>query len=168
MYITNHNRQIALIREMRQLRRDTQKCEVYYHHPFSNQMWKSFFPCSDGNDLGPKLLRHEPVPTEIEKNLEICLSEDDPENAIGLGIEWSTKTHLWPKIIQVLERRYSKYLRGQLKLFLEYLKMGELQIPEESDEAPQEEIAYSISNEQLNNLIWRSRKVRMKRFFVFG
>ncbi len=154
---------------MKQLRRDTQKYEVYYHHPHTNQMWKSFFPRSDGEDLGPKLLRHEPVPNDISTLLDICLTEDVPANAIGLGIEWSVHTHLWPDIIKVLEQDYSDFLRGQLKLFLEHLNMGEVNIrDEEKDSVETETIKAGISGEELDNLIWRSRKVRMKRFFVLG
>lgn len=169
MYIIDHDRQLSLIKEMKQLRKDNQKYEVYYHHPHTNQMWKSFFPRSDGEDLGPKLLRHEPVPNDISTLLDICLTEDVPANAIGLGIEWSVHTHLWPDIIKVLEQDYSDFLRGQLKLFLEHLNMGEVNIrDEEKDSVETETIKAGISGEELDNLIWRSRKVRMKRFFVLG
>jgi len=166
MYITDYNRQLELISEMRQLRRDTQKVEVYYHHPYSNQMWKSFFPRANEQKLGPKLLRHEPVPSNIEENLEICLTEEDPENAIGLGIEWSVKAHLWNEIIQELEQHYSNYLRKQLKLFLKHLRMSEIQQVERENETDQSTLP--ISEDQLNELVWRSRKIRMKRFFVLG
>lgn len=167
MYIIDHDKQLSLIKEMKQLRRDSQKCEVYFHHPRSNQMWKSFFPRSNGEDLGPKLLRHEPVPNDINTLLDICLTEDVPANAIGLGIEWSVNTNLWPQIIKVLEQNYSSFLRGQLKLFLEHLNMGEV-MAEEKEAASVPPMDTSISGEELDNLIWRSRKVRMKRFFVLG
>jgi len=167
MYIIDHKKQIALINEMRQLRKNTKKYEVYYHHPYTNQMWKSFFPLADGDQLGPKLLRHEPIPSDISECLNICLSERAPENAIGLAIEWSAKPHLWPKIIQALEKEYSHYDRSQLKLFLDHLDLDDSKgftIEETSDEQPQKE----VSAEKVDNLIWRSRKIRLKRFFVLG
>lgn len=156
---------------MKQLRRNTQKCEVYYHHPYTNQMWKSFFPRATEEDLGPKVLRHEPLPNSVVACLDICLAEEASENAIGLGIEWSSRAMLWPQIIKILEENYSKYLRGQLKLFLEHLDMEEADL-ETAKKAPVPETTTAenpiISGEQIDNLIWRSRKIRMKRFFVLG
>lgn len=166
MYIIDSDKQLSLIKEMKQLRKDSRKYEVYYHHPYTNQMWKSFFPLSDGETLGPKLIRHEPLPTDIEECLAICLTEEVPENAIGLGIEWSAHTALWPQIIKILEKNYSHYLRGQLKLFLNHLNMGEVDVPAERPEASPPSKIPDITSEELNNLIWRSRKIRMKRFFV--
>lgn len=156
---------------MKQLRRNTKKCEVYYHHPFTNQMWKSFFPRATAEDLGPKLLRHEPLPNSVVTCLDICLAEDASENAIGLGIEWSVRTMLWPQIIKILEENYSNYLRGQLKLFLEHLDMeeAELQAIQKNSLSDMETASNPvISDEQIDNLVWRSRKIRMKRFFVLG
>lgn len=168
MYILDNDRQIALIHEMKQLRKDSTKYEVYYHHPYTNQMWKSFFPLSGGEALGPKLLRHEPLPTDIGECLDICLTEAVSENAMGLGIEWSANTALWPRIIKILEKKYSQYHRGQLKLFLNHLNMGEVDLPPAVEKNPSPEKIPAITNEELNNLIWRSRKIRMKRFFVLG
>ncbi|NGP87599.1 hypothetical protein [Fodinibius halophilus] len=164
MYIIDHDKQIALISEMKQLRKDTDNCEVYYHHPYTNQMWKAFFPRANGEELGPKLLRHEPVPTDIEKRLNICLEEEVPENAIGLGIEWSAYPEIWPAVIQALENEYAHYDRKQLKLFLDNLHLDEAkgELPEESEEE------VDISEDFVGDLIWRSRKVRVKRFFVLG
>ncbi|HKK45708.1 MAG TPA: hypothetical protein VJ964_09310 [Balneolaceae bacterium] len=162
MYIIDHDKQIALISEMKQLRKNNQKYEVYYHHPYTNQMWKSFFPKSDGEYLGPKLLRHEPVTSDISERLSICLAERVPENAIGLGIEWSAKPRLWPDIIRVLEKEYSHYDRSQIKLFLDNLEL------DESKDNAIVEAANKPSREKLDNLVWRSKKIRMKRFFVLG
>lgn len=167
MYIVDYDEQIALINEMKQLRKDPQKYEVYYHHPVTNQMWKSLFPWADGKSLGPKLLRHEPLPANIEDQLDICLSEDVPENAIGLGIEWAARPELWPTIIEILENRYSQYDRTQLKRFLDNLHMDQsptgLPVKEERDDQLSE-----ISADLIDDLIWRSRKIRIKRFFVLG
>ncbi len=163
MYIIDHEKQIALINEMKQLRKDNQKCEVYYHHPYTNQMWKAFFPRAEEGELGPKLLRHEPVPTDVEERLDICLGEEVPANAIGLGIEWSVKPELWPEVMQALEKRYANYDRKQLKLFLD-----NLQLDEAKEELPAEPEEQNLSEDFVGDLIWRSRKVRVKRFFVLG
>ena len=166
MYIIDSQKQIDLIKEMKQLRKDTKKCEVYYHHPYTNQMWKSFFPRSNGEDLGPKLLRHEPAPVDIEDRLNICLGEEAPENAIGLGVEWSVKPEIWPSVIRALENRYSHYNRNQIKLFLDNLHLDEAK--EKLSDSSREEEGEEISADTVGNLIWRSRKIRMKRFFVLG
>jgi hypothetical protein len=168
MYIIDHDKQVALINEMKQLRKDSKKYEVYYHHPYTNQMWKSFFPRADEDELGPKLLRHEPVTSDIEERLAICLSEDAPENAIGLGIEWSARPEIWVDIIQALENRYSHFDRNQLKLFLDNLHLDEAKekMPAETSEEDARE--NEITEDKVGNLIWRSRKIRVKRFFVLG
>lgn len=173
MYITDHTRQVSLISEMKQLRKDSKKCEVYYHHPYTNQMWKGFFPKANEDGLGPKILRHEPVPASIEDHLWICLTEEAPENAIGLGIEWSVKPELWPSIFQILESQYSHYNRNQLKLFLEHLNLDEAKNKfafkaTNGDTNDHFNEVKSVTGDELNNLLWRSRKIRMKRFFVLG
>ena len=168
MYIIDHDKQLSLIKQMKQLRQDSENFEVYYHHPYTNQMWKSFFPKSNGEKLGPKLLRHEPAPVDVEERLNICLGEKAPENAIGLGIEWSAKPELWPTIIQALEQRYSHYDRSQLKLFLDNLELDEskVELPVESRNSDTEQDM--VSSDLVGDLIWRTRKIRMKRFFVLG
>lgn len=166
MYIINRKKQIALINEMKQLRKNSQNCEAYYHHPVTNQMWKSFFPQADEESMGPKLLRHEPVPASIEEQVNICLTEEAPENAIGLGIEWTNRADLWPAIMNVLEQNYSHYSRSQLKLFLKHLTFEEAEVPEPEQETSQD--TADLSDTMINNLVWRSRKIRLKRFFVFG
>lgn len=168
MYIVDHDKQVALINEMKQLRKDSQKFEVYYHHPYSNQMWKSFFPRANSENLGPKLLRHEPVPADIEEQLDICLIEEVPENAIGLGIEWSAEPKLWPSIIEVLENRYSRYDRTQLKRFLDNLQLDESRAKLPVEQEKDGEQVPKVSADLVENLIWRSRKIRIKRFFVLG
>lgn len=166
MYIIDPQKQIDLIKEMKQLRKDNKKIEVYYHHPYTNQMWKSFFPRSNGEDLGPKLLRHEPAPVDIGERLNICLGEEAPENAIGLGIEWSVKPGIWPSVIGALENRYTHYNRNQLRLFLDNLHLDEAR--EKLSDRQRKEAEQDISADTVGNLIWRTRKIRMKRFFVLG
>jgi hypothetical protein len=96
------------------------------------------------------------------------LREDAPENAIGLGIEWSAKPELWPTIIQALEKQYAHYNRTQIKLFLENLKLDEAKEKMPEEPPKEEEFEEAISGDWIGNLIWRSRKVRVKRFFVLG
>lgn len=166
MYIVDSSQQIQLISEMTQLRRDVENYVVYYHHPYTNQMWKSFFPRATEDDLGPKLLRHEPLPGTLREHLDVCLKEDVPENAIGLGIEFSVAIHKWPGIFRILEERYSDYHRGQLSLFLKHLKVEDARKNmHELDKHPEE---VNISGKDLNQLAWRSRKLKMKRFFYPG
>jgi len=168
MYIIDHDKQVDLINEMKQLRKDSKKYEVYYHHPYTNQMWKSFFPHANGDELGPKLLRHEPVPSDINERLNICLGEDAPENAIGLGIEWSARPEIWPDVIQALENRYSHFDRNQLKLFLDNLHLDEAKEKMPVETSKDDEKANKITEDKVGNLIWRTRKIRVKRFFVLG
>lgn len=168
MYIIDHDKQVSLINEMKQLRKDSKKYEVYYHHPFTNQMWKSFFPRAHEDELGPKILRHEPVPTDINERLNICLGEDAPENAIGLGIEWSASPEIWPDVIQALENRYSHFDRNQLKLFLDNLHLDEAKEKMPADVPEGDGQENKITEDKVGDLIWRSRKIRMKRFFVLG
>ena len=168
MYIIDHEKQLSLISEMKQLRQNPKKYEVYYHHPYTNQMWKSFFPQANDDQLGPKLLRHEPVPTDVEKRLHICLGESAPENAIGLGMEWSAKPELWTDIIQSLEAHYTQYNRTQMKLFLNNLQLDESKAEHPEESKKQTDASPSVSTDSIGNLIWRCRKVRMKRFFVLG
>jgi hypothetical protein len=119
-------------------------------------MWKRFFPQSDEESMGPKLLRHEPVPGTIEEQINICLTEEAPENAIGLGIEWTNRADLWPAIMNVLEQNYSHYSRSQLKLFLKHLTFEEAEIPE-PEQAPSQNDA-DLSDTMINELVWRSRE----------
>lgn len=168
MYIIDHEKQIALINEMKQLRKNSKKYEVYYHHPYTNQMWKGFFPRANGDELGPKLLRHEPPPADIEEQMNICLREEAPENAIGLGIEWSAKPEIWPSVIQALEKQYAHYNRTQIKLFLENLQLDEAKENLPAEPKKEESFDWDISADLVGDLIWRSRKIRMKRFFVLG
>lgn len=155
-----------MIREMKQLRKNNEKYEVYYHHPYTNRMWKAFFPRAAGQELGPKLLRHEPVPADIEKRLDICLGEEEPENAIGLGIEWSARPELWPIVFRILDRRYKYYRRSQLKRFLDNLHLKEARKELPVEEGGQHKYEGSISPDRVEKMIWISRKIRMKRFFV--
>jgi len=163
MYIVEHTQQVQLIKEMTQLRRDLENFVVYYHHPHTNQMWKSFFPTAKNGDLGPKLLRHEPLP-ELDRLLDICLVEDVPENAIGLGIELSVSIGKWMAIFDILEKNYSSYRSGQLKLFLNNLQIENYQ---EKIESGMENDAATLAEmeEEIKKLSWRSKKLKLKKIF---
>jgi hypothetical protein len=164
MYIVNQERQASLIREMTQLRKDSKSWEVYYHHPSTNVMWKSYFPQATNDMRGPKILRTEPVPHSLKKRLWNCLNEPNPENAIGLGIELSTQPHRWQQIIVLLEQNYSTYNRKQLSHFIEHLGV-------EQYKSLFKDIGYciddgSISEKAFCQLARRSRIIRFKRFWM--
>lgn len=163
MYIVDPSEQIRLIGEMTQLRKDMEKWEVYYHHPFTNQMWKSFFPKATDNDRGPKLLRHEPLPGDLREYLLVCLTEDAPENAIGAGIEQSVQIGNWPKIMRILEQDRTRYDRSQFRLFLEHLRLEKYrqnltELGLTVDDLP-------FTEKELKRLKWRAKKLKFKKVF---
>lgn len=165
MYVLDHDRQLLLIREMTQLRKDNQSWEVYYHHPTTNVMWKSYFPKATSKDKGPKILRTEPVPEVLETRIENCLVERVPENAIGLGIELSTEPQKWEQVINIVEKNYREYHRKQLPLFLNHLKVEDFETLFEEIDYNLEDSAFSKAH--FEDLAARSRTIRLKRFFVF-
>lgn len=162
MYIIDYNQQNQLIKEMTQLRRDVDNLVVYFHHAHTGRMWKSFFPRATAKELGPKLLRHEPVPASLEEHLSICLSEDVPENAIGLGTELSVQIERWPEIIQVLEENHKNFVPVQVRRFLKYLKSSRFKenISQLGINGEELELTYK----ELKSLKWRTRKIRVKSF----
>jgi len=159
MYITDHTQQFQLIKEMTHLRRDLEKYVVYYHHPQTNQMWKSFFPLGTNGELGPKLLRHEPLPEDFEELLLICLSEDAPENAIGLAIEMTAKIDQWPEIFRLLKENYSDYNRKQIRFFLKNFEVNNYQ---QIIESLYEGKEVNLSEKEQKKLVWRSRRLKLK------
>lgn len=165
MYVLDHDRQISLIREMTQLRRDNESWEVYYHHPTTNAMWKSYFPKANGDGCGPKILRTEPVPEHLEDHFENCLVEPEAENAIGLGIELSTTPGIWKSAIEIAENNYRSYHRKQLSLFLNNLGI-------ENYHLLFSEIKYdlkdlNLTEKELKKLGHRSKIIRFKRLWFF-
>lgn len=165
MYILDYNQQLNLIREMTQLRKDAENWVVYYHHPSTNEMWKSFFPKATKKDRGPKILRTEPVPEKMEDRLDELLTSGIKENAIGLGIELSVNPNKWEQIISLIEERYRSYDRKLLALFLENLgvEKGE-QLFKEIGHSPTE---FGMDAKKLKNLSRRSKLIRFKRFWFF-
>lgn len=165
MYILDYDRQLSMIREMTQLRKDAKEWVVYYHHPSTNEMWKSYFPKATPKNRGPKILRTEPVPEKLEERLNECLKSDIVENAIGLGIELSVEPQRWEEIITIVESRYKSYNRKQLSRFLNYLCVENYSsLFEEIGFKPEES---GLDIQIFKNLAWRSRVVRFKRFWFF-
>lgn len=163
MYVLDYDRQLSLIREMTQLRKDSEKWIVYYHHPSTNEMWKSYFPRATEQKKGPKILRTEPVPGNLQERLFRCLTSDAHEDAIGLGIELSVEPQKWETIISTVEDNRREYDRKQLERFLKYLGV---ETPDdlfaEIGHSPSD---YGLDKEDLSDLAWRSKLVRLKRFF---
>ena len=165
MYVLDHDRQISLIREMTQLRKDSQSWEVYYHHPSTNAMWKSYFPKANEKKRGPKILRTEPVPESLEGRLQNCLIDAFPENAIGLGIELSVQPQQWENTMQLVEKNYREYDRKQLSLFLKNLGIESHE--EVLDEIDPHYQGLNITKSRLDELARRSKIIRFKRFWLF-
>lgn len=166
MYILDYNRQISMIREMTQLRKDTEKWVVYYHHPTTNEMWKSYFPKANGERRGPKILRIEPVPEKLAKRVDQCLQSSSKEDAMGLGLELSAQPDRWQDVLDIVEKKYKTYKRKQLKLFFQSL--GVLNYKALFDELGKPPETYNLTNETLDTLARRAKKVRFKRFWVLG
>lgn len=163
MYVVDRDRQIMLIREMTQLRKDPQSWEVYYHHPTTNNMWKSYFPRARGEDRGPKVMRVEPVPEPLDVLVNRCLESNSVDDAIGLGLELSVNPSRWESVMEVLEQHWSTWKRGQLKIFLRYLGVEQhTSLFEEIDYHPDSD---GLAEEHFEDLRRRARNLRWKRFF---
>lgn len=162
MYIVDPSRQLQIIKEMKQLRKDTEKFEVYFHHTLNDQIWKSFFPRATKDGLGPKLLRQEPQPETYDELLKICLFDEVPENAIGLGIELSTQPEKWPDIFEYLENNRRDLDAGQLRLFLKHLQVHRFNENLNELNIDPEDLPYEKT--ELKKLLWRSRKLKLKSY----
>lgn len=166
MYITDHAEQIQLIREMTQLRKDMETFEVFFHHPYSGQLWKSFYPQATGEELGPKILRHEPLPEDLEELITICLTDEVPQNAIGLGIELAAQAGQWVEIFRILESGFKKWNSRQLRLFLQYLAPEKF--PENLERFRNGESADELISDPemtLKELQKLSRRMKLKSYF---
>lgn len=163
MYVVDRDRQIMLIQEMTQLRKNLQSWEVYYHHPTTNDMWKSYFPRARGEDRGPKVMRVEPVPESQDVLIHRCLESESVDDAMGLGLELSVNPSHWEPVMEVLEEHWNTWERGQLTTFLRYLGV-------EQHASLFREIGYDpatdgLSVKHFEALRRRARKLRWKRFF---
>ena len=165
MYVLDYNKQIDLIKEMVQLRKNEEKWEAYYHHPSTNEMWKSFFPKSNGKKRGPKLMRKEPVPKNLEERLNLCLKDGNREDATGLSIELSTQPGEWEKVLNTIDRNFRVYSRDQLKTFLSHL--GIFNYRELFEELEFTLDQFDMDEKKMKKLIWKARKIKLKKFFRF-
>lgn len=165
MYVLDYKRQVALIKEMVQLRKDDEKWEAYYHHPSTNEMWKSFFPKANGKKRGPKLMRIEPVPEKLEERLDLCLTSDNEDDAIGLGVELSVDPQKWDQLLTIIEENYRNYDRSQLKTFLK--KVGVLDYERILDELEHTLQDFGLDEKNMKKLVWRTRKVLFKKLIIF-
>lgn len=163
MYIINNKRQIERISEMVTLRKNMDTYEVYYHDPSTGELWKSFFPRGFKQHKGTKLLRPDPLPNELELQLEICLNSADNSDAIGLGIECSVKPEKWGEILDLLHKNRKNYLRSHLNTFIKHL--GVLN-PQESlkdiDVDPKE---IGLNQDFLKQLTKKAKRIQLKRLF---
>lgn len=165
MYVLDYQRQIALMQEMTQLRKDDEKWEVYYHHPSTNEMWKSYFPRANGEKRGPKILRTEPVPENMEERINLCLKSDDEDDAVGLAIELSVKPDQWESIVQIVERNFKDYDRSHLKLFFRHLCL--FKHKELFEELHYEPSQFDMEESDLKQLRWKARKILLKKLWFF-
>lgn len=165
MYILDRERQVSLIREMTQLRKDTDNWVVYYHHPTTNEMWKSYFPYGTGDGQGPKIMRKEPIPEDLNERIDQCLSSDVEDDAAGLGMDYSITPGMWEPVISFLEDNYRKYRRKQLNRFLDHLGIFDHQ--ELFEKIGYDPAGDDLTAEHYTSLASRARKIRIKRFLFF-
>jgi hypothetical protein len=165
MYVVDPQQQQTLIAEMHQLRRDNRTWEVYYHHPSTNVMWKSFFPIAGKKGKGPKLLRTEPVADQLNQRLDNCLIENNRGNALGLGIELSAAPEHWKQIMDIISQYYKKYCRRNLSLFLKTLGIEEFR--EHFSKIDFDPVEHGLTENHFADLARRSKKLRFKRFWFF-
>lgn len=162
MYILNNKRQNERIKDMVTVRKNMDTFEVFYHDPSTGELWKSFFPRGYKKHQGPKLLRPEPLPENLELQLEICLNSPDDSDAIGLGIECSVKPQKWEEIVEILDRNRNNYLRSHLSTFIKYL--GILHPHESLKEIELDPQDVGMDKDKLTYLKKRARRIKFKRF----
>ncbi|MEX2604057.1 MAG: hypothetical protein WD361_07630 [Gracilimonas sp.] len=163
MYIINNKRQIEHIKDMVTLRKNMETYEVFYHDPATGKLWKSFFPRGNKSHNGPKLLRTEPLPDNLELQLEICLNSPDDSDAIGLGIECSVKPEQWKQIIEILDRNRNNYLRTHLSTFIKHL--GVLKPEESLKEIKIDPREVGLEQDSLLQIKKKAKRIKLKRFF---
>ncbi|MGN8225664.1 hypothetical protein [Gracilimonas sp. BCB1] len=163
MYIINNKRQIERIKDMVTVRKNMDTYEVFYHDPSTGELWKSFFPRGYKQHQGPKLLRPEPLPENLELQLEICLNSPDDSDAIGLGIECSVKPEKWEEIIEILDKNRKKYLRSHLNTFIKHL--GILNPMDSLQEIELHPDDLELDEEKLTALKKRAKRIKLKRLF---
>lgn len=161
MYIINSKRQIERIKVMVPVRKNMQTYEVYYHDPMTGELWKSFFPRGFNGHGGTKLLRPEPMPDNLELQLEMCLNSKDDSDAIGLGIEFSVKPDQWMSILALLNKNRKNYLRSNLNTFLKHL--GVLDPAKSLSEININPADYNLDDAKLTSIKKHAKQLKLKR-----
>lgn len=161
MYIINSKRQLERIKDMVPIRKNMQTYEVFYHDPTTGELWKSFFPRGYNGHTGTKLLRPEPLPENLELQLEMCLNSKDDSDAIGLGIEFSVKPDCWHKILTMLNKNRKNYLRSNLNTFLKHL--GVLEPAKSLAEINMDPAHFNLDEEKLLEIRKMAKYLKLKR-----
>lgn len=161
MYIINNKRQIERIKDMVPVRKNVKTYEVYYHDPSTGELWKSFFPRGFNGHKGTKLLRPEPLPDNLELQLEICLNSKDDSDAIGLGIEFSVKPDMWFTILELLNKNRKNYLRSNLNTFLKHL--GVLEPEKVLNEINLQPSDFNLDEKKLQEIRKMAKQLKLKR-----
>ncbi|HAH52040.1 MAG TPA: hypothetical protein DCL80_12620 [Balneola sp.] len=163
MYVLDYHQQVKRINQMIPLRKNDRTFEVYYHDPQSGELWKSFFPYGKKKPNGPKLLRPEPLPSNLEHQLELCLNSGNLADAKGLGIEYSLSPEKWDHLINLLDENRKNYTRAGFFTFLN--KLG-VKNPTKTFEALQIDFNKTpITSEELLSIKKKARKVWIKKLF---
>lgn len=163
MYIINNKKQIERINDMVPVRKNMDTFEVYYHDPSTGNLWKSFFPRGFQSRQGPKLLRTEPLPDNLEQQLSICLNSEDDSDAIGLGIECSVKPEKWEEIAELLYQNRKDYRRTNLNTFIKHL--GILNPVDSLAEVELHPMDAGLDDQKLKSLKKKIKRTKLKRLF---
>ncbi len=162
MYVLQRQQQIERTREMVTLRKDDQTLEVFYHDPKTGEMWKSFFPKRTRGTSGPKLLRPEPLPEDLEQQLNACLLHGSETDAQGLGTEYSMKPRQWEQILNILHKNRKSYPRKSFFTFLKYL--GVLNVSELLCAPEVDENLFGVPESTLFRLQKQAKRLKIKKF----
>lgn len=161
MYVLDYHQQVKRINQMIPLRKNDKTFEVYYHDPQSGELWKSFFPYGKKKSNSPKLLRPEPLPSNLEHQLELCLNSGNLADAEGLGIEYSLSPEKWEYLLNLLDENRKNYTRAGFFTFLNKLGVKE---PDKTIEALHIDFNNaSISREKLMTLRKKAKKLWFKK-----
>lgn len=165
LYILDYKEQIRRTNQMVTVRKNMETFEMYYHDPQAGELWKSFFPKYSTKNRGPKLLRPEPLPENLELQLESCLTSTEKTDSIGLGIELSAHPNQWPEIIALLKKNSSSYHRSNFFLFLKHSGLlHPLTSLRELGKTP-ETIGSTLKG--LKRIRSQAKIIKFKRFFGF-
>jgi hypothetical protein len=163
MYVLNYKKQVERINQMIPLRKNEKTFEVYYHDPKSGELWKSFFPYGKKKSGSQKLLRPEPLPPNLDLQLELCLNSGNLADAAGLGIEYSLNPEKWGEILTHLDTNRKIYIRSGFFEFLNHLGVKD---PEKTLRALEIDFDNSpLTQKELKTLKTKAQKLWLKKFF---